>query len=138
MKNLFTSVVLVGLANLSIAQAYQTNWANEIASTSETSSSVAVAVDNNGNIFELGQFSGNTNFDPSRTNESATPVGQSDIYLRKLDAEGNLIWVETYGSANHDTPNSLTIDADGNALISGSFESTMSFTNSASTTSNHF
>ena len=135
MKNLFTSLVLLGLANTTNAQAYQTNWANEIASNSGTSQSLDILVDGSGNLYDLGTFNGTTNFDPTRSDESATAVGQSDIYLRKLDANGNLLWVETYGSTGHDTPTKMATDANGNIVVVGSFVNTINFTNSASVNS---
>ena len=45
----------------------------------------------------------------------------ADVLVMKTDAQGNLIWSNTYGGQGSDGGNSIFEDADGNYIIGGSF-----------------
>lgn len=45
--------------------------------------------------------------------------GQNDIYLIKLDAVGNSVWVKTYGGINQEEGNSVKQTIDGGFIIAG-------------------
>jgi uncharacterized repeat protein (TIGR01451 family) len=45
--------------------------------------------------------------------------GSADMWLLKLDAQGNLLWQKTYGNANAQYVNSLTAMSDNNFVICG-------------------
>ncbi len=50
-----------------------------------------------------------------------SPLGGLDVYLVRMDSAGqNVLWSRYFGGIEDDEVNGLTIDADGNALISGS------------------
>ncbi len=46
-------------------------------------------------------------------------AGGFDIYLMKIDTNGNLLWSETYGNAQDDGANAVTQAADGGYVIAG-------------------
>jgi len=46
-------------------------------------------------------------------------AGASDVYLIKTDGNGNLIWSKTYGGANGDGGNNISIAPDGGYIIAG-------------------
>ena len=45
--------------------------------------------------------------------------GSGDMYLVRVDADGNKLWDKTYGGKKWDQLNSLTLTADGEALLGG-------------------
>lgn len=52
---------------------------------------------------------------------SGTPFGEttSDVYVLKLDGEGNVIWEKTYGTINEDHATSLSKTADDGFIVAG-------------------
>jgi hypothetical protein len=71
-----------------------------------------MTVDANGNIYLVGETLGAV--DPA-----AKPQGEYDVFLLKLDQEGNLLQVRQWGSAGDDHPATVAVDACGEAFIGG-------------------
>jgi hypothetical protein len=53
------------------------------------------------------------------TRSYSAPVGWADVYLVKLDANGQQVWAQTYGDINIDTGRSVIQTADGGFMIAG-------------------
>jgi Secretion system C-terminal sorting domain len=85
---------------------------------------MSVATDANGNVFMVGFYRS-----PSITFETTTLINTSalgtttDLFIAKYDTNGNLLWAKSEGGTTDDGANSLAIDANGNAVITGLFES---------------
>jgi len=45
--------------------------------------------------------------------------GQADVYLLKIDSDGNELWSKTFGGSEHDVGNSVEETADGGFIITG-------------------
>ncbi|HEX6426164.1 MAG TPA: T9SS type A sorting domain-containing protein [Niastella sp.] len=45
--------------------------------------------------------------------------GGADIWVLKMNEQGNLLWQKTYGNPNHQFTSSITITSDNNYIISG-------------------
>ncbi|KAA9345550.1 T9SS type A sorting domain-containing protein [Adhaeribacter soli] len=58
--------------------------------------------------------------------KSQSLQGTSDIWIVKLDANGNKIWDKTFGGNDYDILGSLQITADGGYLIAGTSDSDIS------------
>ena len=86
-----------------------------------------IAVDANGNVYTTGYFAGTVDFDPNAGVSNLTSGGFNDIFVSKLDTNGNLIWAKTMGNVNNDAGNGITIDASGNVYTVGSFSGTVDF-----------
>jgi hypothetical protein len=50
-------------------------------------------------------------------------TGESDIFLIKTDAKGNVQWAKTYGGANDDGASSVRQTADGGYIVAGTTDS---------------
>ena len=50
-------------------------------------------------------------------------AGEEDMYLVRVDADGNKLWDKTFGGKNSDQINSLVLTSDGGALLGGFTES---------------
>lgn len=100
-----------------------------------------VKVDNNGNLLWENSFGGSgieISQDIAKTDDggyiitgntfsSDTDVsknnGESDIWLIKIDATGNLVWERTFGGTHFDAAQSVSASSDGGFIISGNSKS---------------
>ncbi len=108
-------------------QSQQTlQWAKSFQGNSD---GISVLTDALGNVYHLGNFSGTVDFDPGPGTVTITSSSAgSDLYLTKLDANGNFIWVQTTGSATGTiSPKSMKMDLGGNFYITGSFSGVADF-----------
>lgn len=62
----------------------------------------SVSCDANGNIYLTGIFSETVDFDPGPGVANYTANGNSDIYILKLDTNGNLVWIKVVGGPSSD------------------------------------
>ncbi|MBD3635720.1 MAG: SBBP repeat-containing protein [Crocinitomicaceae bacterium] len=99
----------------------------ESAGGSGNDMSHSIIVDNAGYIYSTGFFSDTVDFDPSAGQEILISNGNYDIFLQKLDQNGNLIWVKGMGGDFTDYGNSLAFDSQGNLYLAGSFQQTVDF-----------
>ncbi len=88
-------------------------------------------VDTSGNSFICGFFSGTADLDPGPAVSNATVIGGRDIFVVKVDVNGNLIWSKTFGGTGNDEAYGVAVDNTGNVFISGGFSSTVDFDNTA-------
>lgn len=89
-----------------------------------------LCLDGAGNILLTGGFSGIADFDPGAgTYTMSSPGGGTDIFVLKLDPNGNFIWAKKMGSSGGANQNgfAITNDASNNVLVTGSFDGTMDF-----------
>jgi len=79
-----------------------------------------IAVDVTGNAYVTGYYTGTATFG----NHTLTTYGgelDTDIYVAKLDTNGNWLWVVQAGSTNFDWGNSIALDGMGYAYVTGHF-----------------
>jgi len=82
-----------------------------------------VAVDASGNVIVTGDFQGTVNFGGG----PLTGVGEMDIYVVKLDANGNHLWSKRFGDANDQWAESVAVDGSGSVIVAGYFHGTVDF-----------
>ena len=88
-----------------------TDWTKTI-SKNEWNESKSIAVANDGSIYILGNSKGDLNGEISS--------GKQDVYVTKLDSNGEHLWTKLIGSDKDDEAKSLTIgDEDGQIYITG-------------------
>jgi hypothetical protein len=85
----------------------------------------SIALDAGGNVYTCGSFYGTVDFDPGVGTATLASPGNDDIFISKLDASGNFVWVQQMGSASTDQALALTLDAAGNVYSTGSFQGTV-------------
>jgi len=87
-------------------------------------SSTAIATDNAGNMAIVGTFEETVDFGGA----PLTTAGGGDIFVVKLDANGNHLWSKRFGDAEDAKEwHSIAIDKAGNVAIAGLFRSTVDF-----------
>ena len=85
--------------------------------------SATLAVDEAGNIFVAGEFSGTTDFDPG-SGYAKEVAYHSDVFLCKFDQRGDFLWVRTWGAEEPDwtfgdTATGIATDSDGCVYVIG-------------------
>lgn len=84
-------------------------------------------------VFVAGYFSSSASFNFPNDTVTFTSAGLDDSYLCKLDENGNLIWIQQYGSTSYDEFKSIYVDNNSNVIIAGVFNGTVDFNQSATT-----
>lgn len=87
----------------------------------------SVITDSNGNILITGSYAQTVDFDPGLGVYELTSVGWSDIFIQKLDANGNFIWAKSMGGSGYGKGYSITSDTSGNIYSTGLFNNTVDF-----------
>jgi hypothetical protein len=87
----------------------------------------STAIDGTGNVYVTGHFWGTVDFDPGAGVDNHTSNGGYDVFLSKLDPNGNFVWARTWGGSDEDHGYSIAIDGSGYAYITGSFGYTVDF-----------
>ena len=129
-------ILLLSIASLCvtslIAQIPALNWvAQQSGSSGETAKTIVV--DDLGNSYILGFYSGTLDLDPGPAVVSVTTVGSSDVYLVKLNPNGQFVWGKSYGSSGADEGSTLCLDEQGYLYITGFFLTTIDFSGGAGT-----
>ena len=88
----------------------------------------AIAIDNAGNAYIAGAFAGTYDFNPGAAVNNLSSQGGTDIFVQKLAANGNFIWVrQMTGSTSYENAYNLALDAGGNIFVTGDFLNTVDF-----------
>lgn len=80
-----------------------------------------VCLDSMSNIYITGSFSGTTTIG----GQTLTSNGATDIFIAKLNANGNLVWAKSFGSVSLDYAFDIDCEAGGNFFITGGFRQAM-------------
>ncbi len=97
--------------------------------TNFQSNGTSIKVDKNNNIYVTGDFSGTVDFNPgigvfnmtSTLDLGNIGIGSKDVFLLKLDSNGNFIWAKSWGGGGADYGKALAVDGIGNVYTSGMF-----------------
>ncbi|WP_264519642.1 SBBP repeat-containing protein [Flavobacterium sp. N1994] len=108
-------------------------WAKNMGSTGPDVGN-SLKVDSNNNVFVTGYFAGTADFDPSASTANLTSAGSNDVFVAKYNTSGNYVWAISLGGTGNDIGNSLELDSDGNALVTGQFLDTVDFDPGSGTT----
>ncbi|MCK5052547.1 MAG: SBBP repeat-containing protein [Candidatus Cloacimonetes bacterium] len=97
-------------------------WATE-AGGSGTDEGFTIATDDNGNSYVTGCFEGTATFGPYSLSSS----GDNDIFVAKMDTNGNWLWATKAGCSSSAWGNGIAIDDNGNSYVTGAFMDTVTF-----------
>ena len=101
-------------------------WAKRLGGTSQQIGQ-GIAVDTTGNVYTVGQFAHTIDCDPGPGIYILTSAGDSDVFISKLDNDGNFVWARQLGGASEDLAYGVAVDADGNVYTVGQFYGTADF-----------
>lgn len=104
-------------------------WAKNLTfpATFATSGNYCIATDLAENVYIGGSYSSTIDFDPGVGVNNQTTLGSSDAFIEKLDANGNMLWVNIIGGTSNDHISSITLDASGHLFVAGYYSETVDF-----------
>lgn len=97
-------------------------WAESFGS-SQMDNCREIVIDNSDNIYAVGYFQETVEFG----SHSKTSKGLEDIFLAKLNTDGDFIWVTRAGGTSEDKGYSVNVDNNGHVYITGYFDNTAHF-----------
>lgn len=75
---------------------------------------------NHPNVYITGTTDGNL---------AGTGLGANDVFVGKMDDNGNTLWTKQFGTVNDDHANTITVDSSGFVFVAGGTYGSMSATN---------
>lgn len=116
---LFTFLSLSGI--MSYGQDISLKWVKTI-NGSGSDYATAVVADDSGNVYTAGRYGGTKDFDPGDGEFELTAVGGMDVFIQKLDGEGNFVWAKSVGGLDSENAQDINISPTGDIYITGTFE----------------
>ena len=107
-------------------------WAKSVGGTGNDQGA-AVAVDDSGNVYVAGSFSGTADFDPDSGTANVSAVGFEDGFVMKLDADGAYQWAKRIGGTGPEYARGVVADSSGNVFTAGYFQGSVDFDPGAAT-----
>jgi len=85
-----------------------------------TNDGQGISTDASGNVVVTGGF-----YEPWVIfgSDTLTSVGSQDFFVVKYDSSGNLLWAKSAGGNSYEFIKSVSVDASGNILVTGCFQS---------------
>ena len=117
-------ILFLFINSLSFSQTFK--WAVD-ADGGNIAAAFSVATDASNNVYVTGYYDGTVDFDPGAGNAYLTDNGGVDVFVLKLNSDGDFQWVKSMGGFGNDRAYAITIDADGNIYSAGEFYSTVDF-----------
>jgi hypothetical protein len=87
----------------------------------------AIVADASGDLYVTGYYSLTVDFDPNTTTFNLTSNGEADIFVQKIDTDGDFVWAKSMGGSHWDSGNAITTDASGNLYVTGSYINIVDF-----------
>ena len=101
-------------------------WAKNMGGSS-TEQGKAIAVDGSNNIYTTGFFTDTLDFDLNGAVSPIVSAGGYDMFIQKLDPNGNFLWGKGIGGADGDEGKSIAVDVNGNVYTTGCFSGAVNF-----------
>lgn len=134
-KLLFLSLITILPGIETHAQTFA--WARGISTIGSAIYTSRPAIDDSGNVYLAGQFSGTADLDPGPGVANYTSLIAGSMFILKLNANGDFVWVKTFSptGAGASAGTALGVDRSGNVVIGGYFSGTVDFDPGAGTLS---
>ncbi|MFT5821840.1 MAG: hypothetical protein ACI8ZM_003096 [Crocinitomix sp.] len=92
----------------------------------------ALELDATDNVYVTGYFRNTLDFDPGPGTSELTSNGITDAFVCKLDLDGSHLWSRAFGGTEEDVSSGISLDSDGDVIITGDYSLTVDFDPSAS------
>lgn len=99
-------------------------WVRQAGGAMETGPQISARVDLDGNLVITGPFSGSMSFEGGPILDSA---GGTDMFLAKIDADGNHVWSTRYGGTADEIPRGISIGPGNEISMTGEFLAAFDF-----------
>lgn len=84
---------------------------------------LSIKTDAAGNSYITGFFYNTATF----SSQNVTSAGQQDVFVAKYNSSGTLQWLRSGGGTGADIGNGITVDNQGNVIVTGEFAGTATF-----------
>ena len=101
-------------------------WAKQIGGPS-FQKSFSVAVDADDNVYATGHYNGTADFDPGPGTHNLTAIGDPDVFVLKLNKQGEYAWVAQATGLFYGSGYTIKVDKANNIIVAGTFEGTKDF-----------
>ena len=100
-------------------------WAKSIEGVTSVEYVYDISTDASGNVYTTGNYTGTLDLDPGTGVSNTVWAGAQDVFIQKLDANGNFQWGKRIGSSGSDFGVTVTSDNSGNVYLCGLFSNTI-------------
>ncbi|MEY2898883.1 MAG: hypothetical protein RL138_936 [Bacteroidota bacterium] len=125
MKKVFYTLFFLSLIHFASAQNLM--WAKKMGALRPNDVAYAIASDQAGNSISVGTFRDTADLDPSATVQLFYSAGQEDVFITKLDSNGQYLWSHQLGGLQGDFGYAVTTDKNNNVYVGGSFSNRCDF-----------
>ncbi len=101
-------------------------WARSVGGSGNDKGN-GIAVDSTGNVYSTGYFEGTADFDPGTGVSNLISAGTTDVFVSRLDSNGNHVWSRSVGGSGDDGGNGIAVDSTGIVYTAGKFSETVDF-----------
>ena len=103
-------------------------WAKNINGSGSAAGFTEMAhTDSQSNVYIAGSQTGTATFATSSGPVVYSSKGQHDLYIQKLDPNGNFIWIRNIGGNGNERVHRMNVDVNNDILVTGHFENTVNF-----------
>lgn len=83
---------------------------------------MSISANELGEVYITGSYKGTVDFNPGEGIKTMQSVGNSDIFILKLDQHGSYMWARSFGDFGHDEANQVYATSKGEVYIAGHIE----------------
>ncbi len=134
MKKSLLLFAITFLSYFANAQTPSFTWVEQMGKFGGFVTPRSTIVDASGNVITTGLFKNTIDFDPgagvstlTSINNPNTANNQNDIFISKVDVNGNFVWAKQLGGIDLKDATSVGVDAAGNVYTTGFFYGTVDF-----------
>ncbi|MFN8295275.1 MAG: T9SS type A sorting domain-containing protein [Chitinophagales bacterium] len=122
MRKIFTLILIISYSLHAAAQNF--SWAR-METGYGADEGASIVADASGNVYTTGIFESTVDFDPGAATSNLTSNGYTDIFIQKVDASGNLLWVKQIGGIGNEYAVAIDVNLSGDVYVVGKFEGTI-------------
>lgn len=104
------------------SQEYPYEWAKSIGTSGSK-----VTTDIASNVYVFGGYTGTMDFDPGPNTANLTATGFTDLFIQKMNSDGQHIWVKAINGTQSESASAIAVDANENVISTGWFSGTTDF-----------
>lgn len=134
MKTILKITFILFNTHLLLSQTPNIEWVKTYRNISQANIR-EISVDKSGNILVVGHFYDSLNYFTGVNNESIYSNGSLDMFVQKLDNQGNILWTKSIGGSNDEIPYGIDSDEFGNIYVTGRFTGAVNFGGGATNSS---
>ena len=86
-----------------------------------------ITADAQGNVYVTGYFDETVDFDPGAGEWLLTSQGGGDVFILKLNSNGEFVWAKSIGGLDYEESTAIGVDPNGNVYLLGYLYATVDF-----------